>query len=191
MLRFFFENALFRAFYVVVILMVSASQVSGQRISPEMARFDQMSDYLTRGTGKWKASNPNFNPDNPRSAEAYGLWFERPMKNFMTLTIVSYQKDTVLISSEGFFSWHPGKEQYVHVNGNRGNGYSEGVSTFPDDSSFVSVMTIYRRNGTSYEHKDENFIVEKDKHKNISYRKDADGNWVEEGEWIWIREPEN
>lgn len=150
-----------------------------------------MANYLTDGTGKWKATNPNFDPDNPRSAAAYGLWFERPMKNFMTLTIVSYQKDTVLISSVGFFSWHPNKQQYVHVNGNRGNGYSEGISTFPNDSSFVSVMTIFRRNGTSYAHKDENFIVNENTHKNKSYKKDVNGNWIMEGEWTWIRASEN
>jgi hypothetical protein len=176
---------------MIIMLFVVLGQVSAQRSYPEMSHFDKVAGYLTQGSGKWKASNPNHQPGNPRSAEAFGLWFERPMRNFMTLKIVSYQKDTVRISSEGFFSWHPGKQHYVHVNGNRGNGYAEGITTFPNDSTFISTMMIFRRNGTSYEHKDENFIVDEDVHKNISYRKDEAGDWVVEGEWTWSRLPEN
>ncbi|MDW3193943.1 MAG: hypothetical protein R8G66_16335 [Cytophagales bacterium] len=184
------KDHLSEVMFIVILLILIPDRLIAQNPPPETLHFDRMAQYLTKGTGKWKADNPNYQPNNPRSAKAFGLCFERPMRNYMSLTIVSYQKDTVLINSEGFFSWHPGKQQYVHVNGNRGSGFAEGITTFPNDSTFISTMTIFRRNGSSYDHKDENFIVNEDVHRNTSYKKVA-GDWVAEGEWVWSRVPEN
>ena len=49
-------------------------------------------------------------------------------------------------------------------------------------------MKIYRPEGDVYDHKDENFIVSADVHRNTSYAKDESGNWVERGKWVWKRE---
>ena len=157
--------------------------------SPEWTNFDKMAKYLTLGSGQWKAPNKQHNPNNPRSAHAFGLWFERPMRHFMSLKIVSYQKDTVLISSEGFFTWHPGEKKFVHMTSNRGGGFAEGITSFPNDSTFISTMNNFTRKGTTYEHKDENFIVSINEHRNVSYRKDEAGNWVAQSEWTWTRMP--
>lgn len=187
-----FNNYLLRQLSTLIFLLIVATPIVAQNSNfptDEMVNFDKVANYLTRGSGKWKAPNPRYDAGNPRSAEAFGLWFERPMRNFMSLTIVSYQKDTVLINSTGFFSWHPGKNQFIHVNGNRGSGFSEGITEFPSDSSFISKMTIYNRRG-SYEHKDENFLVSENVHRNTSFRKDENGSWVAEGEWTWTREAE-
>lgn len=175
---------------ILLSLLLISSPVRGQVSNPEMARFDKLADYLSRGTGKWTGENPNHNPNNPRSARAFGLWFERPLKGLLTLKIVAYQKDTIVISSQGTFSWHPQKQQYVHTMTDRGNGFAEGVTEFPDDSTFISTMINYRPNGKSFAHKDENFVVDENVHRNISYSKDADGNWVESGRWVWKRDPE-
>ncbi len=179
-----FLSSLFLTFTIGV----SMAQQNTQ--NPELMHFDNIATYLTQGSGQWKAPNNNHNPNNPRSAKAFGLWFKRPMRNLMTLKIVSYQKDTILTSSEGIFSWHPGEKQFIHVNGNRGNGYSEGITAFPSDSMFISTVRIFTARGSSYEHKDENFIVNDNIHRNVSYRKDEEGEWIAESEWTWTRIPE-
>ncbi len=154
----------------------------------EWKNFDILADYLTRGSGKWIGQNSQYDPANERSPQSFGLWFERPIPGLMTLKIVAYFNDTVMVSSQGTFNWHPLEKKVIHTTSDRGNGYSEGVTSFPNDSSFISVMKIYRPEGDVYDHKDENFIVSADVHRNTSYGKDERGNWVERGKWVWKRE---
>lgn len=156
--------------------------------SEEWKNFDKLADYLSRGSGKWVGENPNYKPSNERSPKAFGLWFERPLPGLMTLTIVAYVKDTVVISSQGTFNWHPTEKKVIHSTSDRGNGYSEGITSFPNDSTLISVMKIFRPNGKIYDHKDENFVVSEDMHRNTSFGKDENGNWVEKGSWVWKRE---
>ncbi len=158
-------------------------------LEQEQLHFDKMANYLIKGSGKWTGENKNHDPANPKSPKAFGLWFDRPLQNLLNIKIVAYLEDTILISSQGAFSWHPTKNQYVHTIVDRGNGYSEGISEFPNDSSFISTMVIYRPSGEVYDHKDENFIVNEDEHRNVSFTKDESGEWKEKGNWIWKRDP--
>lgn len=181
---------------IPLILLLSVSLISGplqiqaqiRNTESQQTHFEKMADYLTMGTGKWTGDNKNHNPDNPRSPRAFGLWFERPMQNLLTIKVVAYQNDTTVLSSQGIFSWHPGKKQFIHVTADRGDGYSEGVSEFPTDSTFISTLVVYRPNGKTFDHKDENFIVNENMHRNTSYRKDEKGIWVESGRWTWTRD---
>ncbi len=157
----------------------------------EWENFNSMADYLCTGSGKWTGVNRKHEPSNERSPKAFGLWFERSIPSLMTLKIVAYVQDTILISSQGIFAWHPIKQQVIHSTSDRGNGYSEGISAFPNDSTFISTMMVYRPGGSSYAHKDENFIVSENVHRNTSFGKDADGNWIERGNWTWTRDPES
>ncbi len=163
---------------------------SGQvEIVEEWQNFDILADYLTSGGGVWIGENPNHDPDNARSPKQFGLWFKRPLPVLMTLTIVAYIGDSVVTSSQGTFNWHPVEQKVVHAMSDRGDGYSQGITTFPNDSSFISIMKIYRPSGQVYDHKDENFIVSKDLHRNTSYGMDESGNWVERSSWLWRRQP--
>lgn len=175
-----------RALCVISFVMFGVG-VNAQSTSQEWENFEVLAEYLSRGSGHWVGENENHDPSNERSPEAFGLWFERPLPALLTLKIVAYMKDTVLISSQGTFNWHPIKQQVIHSMSDRGNGYADGFTSFPNDSTFISVMQIYRPDGSSYDHKDENFIVDEDMHRNTSYAKDEDGNWVERGNWIWRR----
>jgi len=49
-------------------------------------------------------------------------------------------------------------------------------------------MIVYRPSGKFYDHKDENFIVNENVHRNTSFKKDKQGNWIENGSWIWTRD---
>lgn len=154
----------------------------------QKVHFDRMCNYLTLKSGKWTGENERFNPDDQNSPKAFGLWFERPLENLLTLKVVAYMLDTTIISSQGIFSWHPIEKQFIHITADRGNGYSEGISIFPSDTSFTSIMKVYRPNGNSYDHKDENFIISQDVHRNTSFKKDSLGNWIANGSWIWNRD---
>lgn len=158
---------------------------------PQKKYFEKMANYLTKGSGKWTGENKKYNMKNPRSPKAFGLWFERPMNNLLTLKVVAYLKDTTLLSSQGIFSWHPQKKQFIHLTADRRNGFSEGISEFPNDTTFISTMIIYRPNGKIFDHKDENFIVNENVHRNTSYKKDEQENWIENGSWTWTRDPKN
>lgn len=150
--------------------------------------FDKMANYLSRDNGKWIGENQRYKPDNPRSPKTFGLWFERPMANLLTIKIVSHFEDTTMISSQGIFSWHHEKKCFIHVTADQGNGFSQGASEFPTDTTFISTMTVYRPSGKFYDHRDENFIVDENTHRNISYNKDEEGNWIEKGRWTWVRD---
>ena len=184
-------------YFCLIIILISllgfATNASSQTEAThdELLHFEAMATYLTKDSGKWTGINKQYDASKPNSPKAYGLWFERPLKNLLTLKIVAYIGDSTRISSEGIFSWHPVKQKFVHITADRGNGYAEGHSSFPNDSSFISTMIIYRPDGKFYHHKDENFIQDENTHSNISYTKDASGTWVEQGRWTWKRDPEN
>lgn len=176
-------------FISLFIVFNSFSQMN--ETSQEWKNFDLMADYLSKGGGKWTGENKNYNPSNPRSPKAFGLWFARPIRSLMTLTIVAYVNDTIRISSQGTFNWHPIEQKIIHSMSDRGNGYSEGITSFPNDTTFISVMKIFRPNGSSYDHKDENFIVSENVHRNTSFGKDESGNWTKKGDWVWRRDSED
>lgn len=182
-----FLKILFTIIYLSLAVPVQA-QVNGKN-SGTLQHFDKMAEYLSRGSGKWRGENKHYNSTNPGSPKAYGLWFERPLKYLLTIKIVAYLSDTVRISSQGIFFWHPQKNTFVHVSTDMGNGLSEGISEFPNDSTFISTMIIYRPNGKVFAHKDQNFIVSENVHRNTSYKKNAEGQWMVSGNWIWIRDP--
>ncbi|MEP5611019.1 MAG: hypothetical protein ABJP45_02155 [Cyclobacteriaceae bacterium] len=178
----------------VAILLVSFSQCYCQsqntEKSVEWVNFDVMATYLSQGTGKWTGENKNYDSTRPRSPKAFGLWFTRPLKSMMTIKIVAYVQDTVLLSSQGIFAWHPEKKQFIHVTSDLRSGFSEGYSSFPNDTTFISTMVNYRPNGKVSNHKDENFIVNENVHRNTSYGKNEKGEWTEKGNWVWTRDPE-
>jgi len=79
-------------------------QAQTENNTPQKENFEKMANYLTNGSGKWTGENKQYNSDNPRSPKAFGLWFERPMKNLLSLKVVAYLKDTTRLSSQGIFS---------------------------------------------------------------------------------------
>ena len=103
------------------------------------------------------------------------------MWNLLTIKILVYKEDTVILSSQANFSWNPFKNHFVHTSISIGNMYSEGITDFPDDSTFISTMIDYWQNGKFEEHKDKNYIID----ENVSYKKDEEGNWIESGTWRW------
>lgn len=181
-----------KALFIIILIMfssISEAQIIEENNSKNKENFDKIANYLSASGGKWTGKNKFYNPDNPRSAKAFGLWFDRPLKNLLSLKIVAYLQDTIIISSQGSFSWHPKKKEYIHTTADRGSGFSEGITTFPNDSTFVSTMINYRPNGKEFDHKDENFIISENLHENISFKKDDQGNWIENGRWTWTRDP--
>ena len=163
-----------------LLLLWSGAKAAGQTAadaSNEWQHYDALAEYLSQGSGQWIGENKNHDPTNERSPMAFGLWFERPLPVLLTLKIVAYMQDTVLISSQGTFNWHPIEQRVVHSMSDRGSGYSEGITSFPNDSTFISVMQIYRPDGSTYDHKDENFIVDQNTHRNTSFSMDEDGSW--------------
>ncbi len=180
--------ALMKTLILLFAILICLS-AQGQEIEPtrEWQHFDHIANYLTRGSGKWRGENSQ-RPNNQDAPRAFGLWFERPLPALMTLTIVAYLPDTVIISSQGTFNWHPQKNHVLHVVSDRGNGYAEGTTSFPNDSTFISVMKIFRPGGQAYDHMDENFLVSEDVHRNVSFGKDSLGNWEVRSEWVWRRE---
>lgn len=178
-------------FTICIIITCGFSKVQTQTGNgTQKEYFEKMANYLSMGSGEWTGENKKYNEDNPRSPKAFGLWFERPMKNLLTLKVVAYYKDSTTLSSQGLFSWHPIKKHFIHITADRGNGYSEGVSEFLNDSTFISTMIVYRPDGKFFDHKDENFIVSENVHRNTSFKKDEQGNWVENGSWTWTRDPD-
>ena len=149
--------------------------------------FQQLASYLSEGSGHWESLNPNYDEQNPRSAKSYSLVFEYPLKHLLKIRILVQLKNAEVLSAEGMFSWNPLTNSCRYVMVDRGNGYMEGVSEFPDSTTFITTTTVFRPNGQKYEHKDENFVMSKDVHRNSSYRKDREGNWILEGNFQWKR----
>ena len=176
--------------YFTLLTISSAQSPFPEPSGPEWEGFDKMAEYLCRGTGRWTGINPKHDPNNARSPEAFGLWFERPLNTMMTIQIIGYVQDSILLSAQGIFSWHPIKKHFVHITSDRANGYAEGITTFPNDTTFISTMVEYRADGRYYDHKDENFIISENKHRNTSFGKDGYGKWFEKGNWVWTRDEE-
>ncbi|MEP1094846.1 MAG: hypothetical protein ABJG78_07025 [Cyclobacteriaceae bacterium] len=178
-------------FFSIVATFICLGTCSSQSLtqSNEWENFDRMANYLSDGTGRWTGENKNYDPSRPRSPKAFGLWFDRPLNSMLAIKIVAYLQDTVVLSTQGIFAWHPDKNQFIHATSDLRDGFSEGISSFPNDSTFISTMMSYRPNGNVNESKDENFIVSKNVHRNTSYEKNEIGEWVEKGNWVWTRDP--
>lgn len=150
-----------------------------------VSSFQAMAEYLARDGGRWIAPNPNYNGAE-NSPTHFGLWFEQDARNhFLELKIVAHFPDQVLTSSRGHWAWHPTRGQLTHVMVDRGGGLSEGVTTYPSATVFVTTSIRSGVGGRS-ESRDENVIISDDVHRNTSFHRD-ENEWVETGVYEWTR----
>lgn len=151
--------------------------------------FHQMAEYLAGHGGKWRGENPNHDATNDRSPSHFGLWFEEVANGHgLELTIVAHFDDTTVVSSRGYWAWHPGREELLHWAVGRNGYYAEGVTDFPAEDTFRSTMRQFLPNGGTAPHRDSNVLVDEDTHTNVSYSQDEEGAWVAGTEWVWQRE---
>ncbi|AXT20397.1 hypothetical protein D7030_04560 [Flavobacteriaceae bacterium AU392] len=153
--------------------------------------FLKMAQYLSEGSGKWMAPNPNYNPQNPSSHQAVGLWFDFKLEeNYLRLSIVTYIGETAHIISSGMWIWHPGEQKIKFFEIIQGGRFTEAEVYFISDNTFVSRKKAYLPNGKIYFALGENIMLSKDKHKTIS-KIYENGSWRTEGSYVWKKTAEN
>jgi len=102
---------------------------------------------------------------------------------------VAYIGDTTFVSAQGMWTLHPGKKRIVYITQSMNGTFSEGVTYFTDDKTFFTEADVFLPDGARSAHKDENIMVSDDVHKNVSYSRNEDGEWVPAGEFTWTRVP--
>lgn len=150
------------------------------------ASFAAMAEYLARDGGRWRASNPNHDPDRGTPPE-FGLWFERHLDGrVLQLRIVVHYADRTVVSSHGQWSWHPGRGELHYLMTDRGGGVTEGVTTFPEPAMFRTEATRYGPDGLTAEHRDDNLLVSDSLHRNETFAV-KDGFATSGGVYEWRR----
>ena len=94
------------------------------------------------------APNPNYNPDNPNSAKALGLWFDRRLDGkLLHLSVISYRGDTAYVSTDAMWIWHPGEQRIKYLEMTLSGRIQEGEVYFNADDTFVNRNFQYQLNG--------------------------------------------
>ena len=149
--------------------------------------FLRMSQYMSNGTGQWVTQNPDYDPENPQSAESFGLWFEfLHKKNALKLIHVVHRGDTAHVTAESFWVWHPTKQQIHYHSINIRGTVLEGEVFFPEKNTFVTHTEDHQSNGKITITRDRNIMVSDDVHKTISANF-KDGKWVDNQGFTWKR----
>lgn len=147
--------------------------------------FQKMVNYLAHGSGKWMAPNPNYNPGNPRSAKALGLWFDQRLNGkLLHLSVMIYQGDTAYVTSDAMWIWHPGTQRIEYTEITLGGRLQEGEVYFNSDDNFVNRNFQHQLNGQILFARGENIILTEDRHKTTSYIFDND-TWRVQGSLEW------
>lgn len=150
--------------------------------------FVAMAEYLSADGGRWRAPNPNYDPEAPRGPSHFGLWFDwHPELQLLELRIVTHLGESTRVSSQGRWAWHPGAESLRYVMSSRGGRYADGETTFEAPHTFTTVATTYRTGDAPVKHKDENVLVSPELHRNLSFREVEDDVWANQGTYEWRR----
>ncbi len=164
----------------------AAAQVAPFDTTDGQASFLTMSEYLTRDGGKWRAPNPQHD-GSARSPEAFELWFDSHFSGrILQIQIVVQYADRTVVSSHGQWMWHPGAGELRYLVAHRGGAVTEGVTTFPNATTFVTLATRTGRNGVVREQRDDNVMVSPSLHRNETFRMEA-GGWTSGGVFEWSR----
>lgn len=151
--------------------------------------YRDLGNYLARDGGRWRAPNPNHDPENPRSASHFGLWFEWAVgEHMLELQIVAYVGDEVRSSSRSFWAWHAIDERLTYTAVDPGGGLALGDTTFPAAHVFRTETVRVGPDGSRMPHRDDNTLVSADVHTNISYSRSDTGEWTPQSEWRWERQ---
>ena len=152
------------------------------------AAFSAMAEYLSRDGGRWRAANPNHDGSRAESPPEFGLWFDWVLEQrTLELRIVLHYSDSSVVSSGGYWVWHPGEEELSYVMIGRNGSLTEGTTDFPNATTFTTVATLYRPGGTASVHRDDNVLVIETVHRNETFRRDEAGVWVSQGVYEWYR----
>ncbi|NNF05466.1 MAG: hypothetical protein HKN21_01775 [Candidatus Eisenbacteria bacterium] len=152
-----------------------------------VASFEFMVEYLSGGTGKWRAPIP------PRDGgpDALGLWFEPAAGGkLLELTIVLHYGDEARPSMKGYWLWHPGRKEILYHEVSPSGRIRTGVSHFTDARTFVNLTEAFGLNGKSTSNRGVNTFTSENEHLTTAYKLDARGEWVEQQSLTWVREAE-
>ncbi|MEP1094848.1 MAG: hypothetical protein ABJG78_07035 [Cyclobacteriaceae bacterium] len=169
-------------FYCLAFLLQNGA---AQEFRSSKEDFQKIVNYLSNGSGKWMAPNPNYDPDNPNSAKALGLWFDKRLKGkHLHLSVVTYRGDTAHISSDAMWIWHPGEQRIKYTEVTLGGRLQEGEVYFNADDTFVNRNFQYQLNGKTVFARGENIILTEDRHKTTSYIFE-NNTWQVQGSLEW------
>ena len=151
------------------------------------ASFEVMAEYLSRGTGRWRAPIP------PREGgpDALGLWFERTAGGrLLELTVVIHYGSEARNGLKGYWLWHPGRKEILYHEVVPNGKVRLGTSHFVDSRTFVTLTDAVDMDGKTTPNRGVNVLTSENEHLTTAYFLDAQGDWQEQQSLVWTREPE-
>ena len=181
-----------RLVFFCIVQVISVVILQAQEFKSSRSDFDQMANYLSKGSGKWMAPNPRYNDMNPKSTKALGLWFDKRLDDkLLHLSVVLYREDTAHIISDAMWFWHPVEQRITYIDMTSGGQLQLGETYFNTDEEFVNRNFQYQTNGKVVFARGVNLILSEDRHKTTSYVFEND-DWRVQGslEWSLTKEGE-
>ncbi len=174
-----------KAIIIILFALPFARPLVAQDIGSDREDFLTMASYLSQGSGKWMTENPKYNPNNPYSTKAFGLWFTLEFKqSLLRLTHVAYKGDTAHVTGESFWLWHPGEQRIKYYSVNIRGGFTNGETYFESEESFTTAEYSFSAKGKIRRRKDVNTIISAEEHQTNSYYYD-NGAWHAEGNYTF------
>jgi hypothetical protein len=164
------------------------SATSAQTAPPPagVASFELMAEYLSRGTGRWRAPVPA-RDDGP---DALGLWFERTAGGrLLELTVVLDYGAEARPGLRGYWLWHPGRKEILYHEVSPSGRVRMGTAHFTDTQTFVTLTDAVGSNGRTTPNRGVNILSRENEHDTTAHALNAQGEWVEQQTLTWAREP--
>ena len=164
----------------------SDSEAQSADIPAGLESFEHMAEYLSRGTGHWRAAIPS----REGGPDALGLWFERTAQGrLLELTVMLFYGKEERKRIKGYWLWHPGKEAILYHEVAPSGRVRMGTSHFTDPITFVTLTESVGTDGIKTPNRGVNILLSEIEHRTTAYALDSSGEWQEQQSLTWFREP--
>ena len=147
--------------------------------------FEHMAEYLSRGTGQWRAVIPS----REGGPDALGLWFDRTAQGrLLELTVVLFYGEEARKGLRGYWLWHPGQDAILYHEVAPSGRVRMGTSHFTDPITFVTLTESVDTDGSKTPNRGVNILLDENEHRTTAYALDSSGEWQEQQSLTWFRE---
>lgn len=150
--------------------------------------FDSHVGFLLAGSGKWRAPNPDYDPEGEEE-QFYGMNYSwGPHRRHVIGEIVSIFADGRSERDWSFYITHNPVTGTTHMDQTGARGvYFRGEFETLDEISHAQQGLIYMPNGTVKSVRDEVKIIDDNTYEAHVFERGADGSWKKVRQWTWSR----
>lgn len=152
--------------------------------TPEHQKYLDRVAWLLEDGGRWSAENPSYDAQREGSIRSFGYAYsEGYAPGVIRLKITGRAGDKNYLFWDGFYYWHPVRNNMEYVSQGTGGAIARGASVDPE---FTLVFEVITPDGKVELHRDEERRNGDDEFTSIGLRYGEEG-WKEQQRLTWRR----